>query len=186
MKLKYILIIIPFLILMLSAQSSTEKAYTSDKQTISIDPIVLHGRWHLEEVILRLDDTNGLGANAEDAFKKSTESRRKVKQQIENGELAIITQYNHNGAYVHELVYSDPKLRFPFYSETGSWTFDGNTKQLIREPTDKELPTKKYRVMTINDDSLVLELRFTADEYDGLYKGVVETLRLKRFRETKQ
>lgn len=169
----------------INAQSSIDSESLDSLKKSKFDSRNLHGRWHLVEIILALDDSDGLGAKAEEALQKSTESQRKVKQQIQAGELAIITQFNYDDTYIHELVYADPEIRFPSYREPGTWTFNENTHQLLRKANDQEIAMKKYTLMMLDNDNLVLELRFTNHEYEGVYKGVVETIRLRRFRETK-
>ncbi len=170
----------------LNAQSFIEKDSLNKSIKSKIDTRSLHGRWHLVEIILKLDNTNELGSKAEQAYKKSSESQRKVKKQIQQGELAIITQFNYDGTYSHQLVYADEKIRFPSYRETGTWTFNENSNQLLRKANNKEITTLEATIVKhLHKDELVLELTYTDLQYEGIYKGLTETLFLKRFHETK-
>ena len=170
----------------LIAQTTTKTDLINSSISNQINSSLLNGRWHLVEIVLELDDSDGLGPKAEESYKTSTESQRKVKQQIQNKELAIITQFNYDGTYTHELVYSNPEIRFPSYKELGTWTFDEKTSQLLRKAEDQEITTLGLTVIKrLNQDELVLELKYTDKEYDGIYKGLVQTVFLKRFWETK-
>jgi|GEM_PF-3712392 len=182
MKLNFILILTSFLSLSLNAQSVVDKEISKT----SVDSSFLHGRWHLVETILTLDNTNGLGSKAVEAHKNSSESQRKVKKQIQKGELAIITQFNYDGTYTHELVDADPALRFPRYRESGTWEYEPETNKLTRTSKDQEITTlSRTKVKKLNQNELVLELKYNEQDYEGLYKGLTETVYLKKVRETK-
>lgn len=169
-----------------NAQSLTEQDSLKKSVKSEIDSRQLHGRWHLVEIILKLDESDGLGSKAEESFKTSTASQEKVKKQIQAGELAIITQFNYNNTYTHELVYSNPEVQFPSYKESGTWSFDNNTNQLSRKSKDQEITTLGLTVVKrLREDELVLELKYTDKEYEGIYKGLIQTVFLKRFLQTK-
>lgn len=170
------------IVLLLLAMTSTILAEAQSH----FDSTDLHGRWHLVEITLELDASNGLGSKAEASFEKSTAAQSKVKQQIAAGDLAIVTQFNYNGTYSHQLISADPEVQFPSYRESGTWRFDPTTNELIRHATDQEITSLEVTVVkSLEGDDLILEQRYTEREYDGVYEGLVETIHLKRFYETR-
>ncbi len=141
-----------------------------------------HGRWHLVEIKIELDSTAGVGSEARAAVRKSTASQAKVKKQIAAGELAIVTQFNHDGTYSHEVIYADPEIKFPRYRETGTWNYNDGKNELNRNAPDKEITTlENTKVLKVDENSMVLQLRYT----EGDYQGFVETVYLRKFDETK-
>ncbi|MEM7657240.1 MAG: hypothetical protein AAF399_13990 [Bacteroidota bacterium] len=148
-----------------------------------VDARLFHGRWHMTEVVLELDESIGYDAEAAASIEKSKATQRKVKRQIQAGELAIITQFNYDGTYTHELVYADPDTRFPAYRETGTWSWEATAQAMSRQ-VDGDGPTSLPHALVkrITDTELVLEVAFT----EGNSKGIVETVYLRRFAELKQ
>ncbi|MEM6966601.1 MAG: DUF5004 domain-containing protein [Bacteroidota bacterium] len=164
MKLKYPLLIILFLGINVSikCQSPNENTPLENSKISKINSSDLYGRWHLVEITLKIDDSEGLGSEVEESFIKSRISQQKVKKQIQNGELAIITRFNYDGTYTHELVFSAPEVRFPHYNESGTWSFDESTKQLARKSIDQEITTlESTEVKYLDQNKLILELRYT-------------------------
>jgi hypothetical protein len=167
----------------LSAKSLNEKKHILNESAASIDSTLFHGRWHQVEVIVTLDDSNGLAPNAEEQIKKSNETQKKVKKQIQNGELAIITQFNFDGTFTHESVYSNPKVRFPAWRETGKWYWNRTDNTIYRKADNMEFTTLELaKVKKINDTELILEVKFNGAES----KGIVETVRLQKIIEPKK
>ncbi len=168
---------------LLIVQIAAEKNSPDTTSTAQLEPRLLHGRWHQTAVTLTLDHSDGLGAKAEESIKTSIETQRSVKEQIQNGKLAIITQFNHDGTYTHELVYENPEIRFPAYRETGTWSLNKSTNVMSRKTDDPEGVTtlEQATVKSLDKNDLVLEARFT----EGDYKGIVETIKLRRVRDTK-
>ena len=163
------------------AQSSTETDSTGPTPTSAVeDPRIFHGRWHQVEVHLSLDDSEGLGESAEASLTYSITAQKKVKRQIESGELAIVTQFNHDGTFSHEVIYADPSIRFPAWRETGTWAWDEESQLLTRKAEEMEITTlADAQVIRVSETELVLESKITG----GDSKGIVETVRLKRFSE---
>ena len=140
----------------------------------------LHGRWHQVEVTLRIDASLGVGPKAETALVRSQEIQRKVKQDIREGRMAVITQFNHDNTYSKEVLYTEQK-RFPHYRALGVWSCDEATRRLVRNSSDAENPIRQETtILHLGSDDLVLQLVFDEDEY----QGIVETIRLQRFVET--
>ncbi len=144
------------------------------------DPSLFHGRWHQVEVTLRLDDSIGFTPEVAKSIKKSIATQERVKAQIQSGALAIITQFNHDGTFSHEIVYSDPAVKFPAWRETGTWSWDAPSNTLSRRADNVEMTTLALAsVKKITPTELVLEVKFT----EGESKGIVETVYLSRFLE---
>jgi len=137
-------------------------------------------RRHLVEVPLRVDETSTAGPEAQEAARKSNKTQANVRRQIERGEFAIISQFNRDGTYTHEVVDSDSSRPFPRYRESGRWTLDVDTRTLSRTNDKAELATaESSQVIAATQDELVLEIRYR----DEALSGLVETIRLRRFRE---
>ncbi len=178
----YTLVIILTINLSLNAQSFVENESQINNSMLSVGSSTFHGRWHQVEVILTLDDSIGFAPNVKETIKKSIETQRKVKEQIQNGELAIITQFNHDGTFSHEIVYSNPKIRFPAWRETDTWSWDDNINTMSRKAENMEFTSLELAtVKKNNNDELVLQVKFM----NGEAKGIVETVYLRRFLETK-
>ena len=184
MKLQYALLFIAFIGFSstMAAQSRLEHDSLETAKSSIIDSSLFHGRWHQVEVILTLDESIGLAQNIEERIEKSIETQKRVKEQIENGELAIITQFNYDGTFSHEIVYSNPAVRFPAWRETGNWNWNENNSTISRKAENKEFTTLELSsVKKVSRDELILEVTFTKGES----LGIVETVHFKRFLETK-
>ena len=163
-------LIILFLVLL------TSSGFTAE----DVKPASIQGRWHQVDVQLRIDDSSGVGTKARAALAKSTKTQIRVKQQIERGEFGIITQFNRDGTYTHEIVDADPTKPFPRYRETGRWKLDVSTRILRRTNDQAEIATAEVaELITATSDKIVLEIRFQEDEL----KGLIETITLRRSNE---
>ncbi|MEM1067893.1 MAG: hypothetical protein AAGG48_28840 [Planctomycetota bacterium] len=146
----------------------------------TLKPASIHGRWHQVEVRLHVDDSSGVGSEARNAADKSSRTQARVKKQIESGEIGIITQFNRDGTYTHEIIDSDPAMPFPRYRESGQWNLDVSKRILSRIDDHAGTATAETATLiAVERNELVLEIRYR----DGQLKGLVETIQLKRFHE---
>lgn len=144
---------------------------------VTIEDAQLQGRWHLVEVVFELDETNGVGSKAYETLARSRERQAKVRDDIRQGKIAIISQFNPDGSYSHEVVSGDTGNRIPYYREHGRWHFDPASAMLTRKSTDQEVTTLEECIVTrLTDSEMELRVSFT----EGENKGIVEINRLRK------
>lgn len=133
-----------FLIALISLLCYTGlSAQTVESEKLDLRRNMFHGRWHQVEIKIELDSTDNLGSKARETVKRSAKSQAKVKKQIAAGELAVVTQFNHDGTFSHQVIYAGNTYKFSTYRETGTWSFDAQNYILKREALDQEYTTLK-------------------------------------------
>lgn len=149
--------------------------------TAPIKDAQIHGRWHLVEVVFALVETNGVGSKASETLARSRERQAKVKEDIRQGKIAIVTRLNSDGSYSHEVLTGNTGNLVPVYSERGDWRFDSERSLLSRQANNQEITTLEECVVTrLTDSEMELRVTFT----DGENKGIVEINHLRKHSET--